>query len=256
MPPALPVYYSQSHTAYTPYAAALSDMARLRSCTGALGLAELTAVEFRTNALLCLGEDQFPGQVQDMACVCGRRRDPRPCMRCSVAHGCGSSQHDGGCMAQGFRPSRYLLQPEAAREAAPTATPCRGLTCAPFQTDRLTPPRRRKPRVRPSPPLNSPPALPWPCLQPLMALRLPLPPLPQPPPPPSLCFRPQDLRLRGVPPPLPSCPPQLHPNAYLSVFLHLIRVFYFNVLYTRMILVRQDLTYSAGPRETGSAAHP
>ena len=216
MPPALPVYYSQSHTAYTPYAAALSDMARLRSCTGALasawltarpGLAELTAVEFRTNALLCLGEDQFPGQVQDMACVCGRRRYPRPCMRCSVAHGCGSSQHDGGCMAQGFRPSRYLLQPEAAREAAPTATPCRGLTRAPFQTDRLTPPRRRKPRVRPSPPLNSPPALPWPCLQPLMALRLPLPPLPQPPPPPSLCFRPQDLRLRGVP---PHCPPAHH----------------------------------------------
>ena len=49
---------------------------------------------------------------------------------------------------------------------------------------------------------------------------------------------------------------ELHPNAYLSVFLHFIRVFYFNVFYTRMILVRQDLTYSAGPMETGSAAHP
>ena len=62
-------------------AAALSDMACLRSCAGALasawltagpGLAELTAVEFRTNALLRLGEDLFPGQDQDLACVCGR----------------------------------------------------------------------------------------------------------------------------------------------------------------------------------------
>ena len=62
-------------------AAALSDMARLRSCAGALasawltprpGLAELTAVEFRTNALLRLSEDLFPGQDQNMACVCGR----------------------------------------------------------------------------------------------------------------------------------------------------------------------------------------
>ena len=61
--------------------AALSNMARLRSCARALvsawltarpGLAELTAVEFRTNALLRLGEDLFPGQDQDMACVCGR----------------------------------------------------------------------------------------------------------------------------------------------------------------------------------------
>ena len=50
-------------------AAALKDMGRLRSCAGALvstwltarpGLAELTAVEFLTNALLRLGEDLFP----------------------------------------------------------------------------------------------------------------------------------------------------------------------------------------------------
>ena len=62
-------------------AAALSDMARLRSCAGALasalltarpGLAELTAVEFRSNALLRLGEDLFPCQDQGMTCVCGR----------------------------------------------------------------------------------------------------------------------------------------------------------------------------------------
>ena len=60
--------------------AALSDMARL-SCDGALasawltarpGLMELTTVEFRTNALLRLGEHLFPGQDQDMACMCGR----------------------------------------------------------------------------------------------------------------------------------------------------------------------------------------
>ena len=60
-------------------AAALSDMARLGSCAAALasawltarpGLAELTAVEFRSNALLRLGEDLFPGLDQDMACVC------------------------------------------------------------------------------------------------------------------------------------------------------------------------------------------
>ena len=38
--------------------------------------------------------------------------------------------------------------------------------------------------------------------------------------------------------------------------LRFIRVFYLNVFYTRMILVRQDFTYSEGPRETGSAAHP
>ena len=50
--------------------------------------------------------------------------------------------------------------------------------------------------------------------------------------------------------------PELHPNAYLSVFLRLIRVFYFNVFYTLMLLVRQDFTYSAGPMEAGSAAHP
>ena len=54
-------------------AAALSDMARLKSCAGALasawltarpGLAELTAVEFRTNALLRLGEDLFPARIK------------------------------------------------------------------------------------------------------------------------------------------------------------------------------------------------
>ena len=49
---------------------------------------------------------------------------------------------------------------------------------------------------------------------------------------------------------------ELHPNAYVSVFLTLIRVLHSNVFYTRMILVRQDLTYSAGPIGTGSAAHP
>ena len=62
-------------------AAPLSDMARLKSCAGALastwltaqpGLAELTAVEIRTKALLRLGEDLIPGQDRDMACVCGR----------------------------------------------------------------------------------------------------------------------------------------------------------------------------------------
>ena len=61
-------------------AAALSDMARLRSSAGALasawrparpGHAELTAVEFRTNALLRVGEDLFPGQDRDLACVSG-----------------------------------------------------------------------------------------------------------------------------------------------------------------------------------------
>ena len=36
------------------------------------GRAELTAVEFRTNAQFRLGEDLFPGQDRDMACVCGR----------------------------------------------------------------------------------------------------------------------------------------------------------------------------------------
>ena len=70
-----------SGQAYQLRAAALSDMARLRSCAGALasawlmaqpGLAELTAVEFRTNALIRLDDDLFPGQGQDMACVCGR----------------------------------------------------------------------------------------------------------------------------------------------------------------------------------------
>ena len=62
-------------------AAALSDMARLRSCAGALasawltawlGLTELTAVVFPTNALLRVGEDLFPGQDRDVACVRGR----------------------------------------------------------------------------------------------------------------------------------------------------------------------------------------
>ena len=49
---------------------------------------------------------------------------------------------------------------------------------------------------------------------------------------------------------------ELHPNAYLSVFRRFIRVFDLRIFCTRMILVRQDLTYSAGPMETGSAAHP
>ena len=71
---------------------------------------------------------------------CDGRGYTRSGMRCSVAHSCDSSQHDGGCMAQSFRPSRYLLQSGATREAAPTATPCRGPARAPFQTDRLTPP--------------------------------------------------------------------------------------------------------------------
>ena len=48
----------------------------------------------------------------------------------------------------------------------------------------------------------------------------------------------------------------LHPNAYLSVFLRFVLVCYFNVFYTRLILVRQDLTYYAEPREKGSAARP
>ena len=41
-------------------------------------------------------------------------------------------------------------------------------------------------------------------------------------------------------------------------FLRFIREFHFTVFYTRMILVRQDFKYSAGPMqmETGSAAHP
>ena len=52
-------------------AAALSDMAHVRNCAGALasarltarpGLTELTAVEFRTNALFRLGEDLSRGQ--------------------------------------------------------------------------------------------------------------------------------------------------------------------------------------------------
>ena len=49
-----------------------------------------------------------------------------------------------------------------------------------------------KPRARPSPPLNSPPALPWPCLQPLMH--------PGSPPHNSLSHRP------------PRCPPQCSSN--------------------------------------------
>ena len=67
--------------AYQLRAAALSDMARLRRCAGALasawltarpGLTELTTVEFGMNALLRLGEDLFPGQDRYMTCVCGR----------------------------------------------------------------------------------------------------------------------------------------------------------------------------------------
>ena len=41
--------------------------------------------------------------------------------------------------SKGFGLSRYLLQPGTTREAAPTATPCRGPTLAPFHTDKPTP---------------------------------------------------------------------------------------------------------------------
>ena len=59
-------------------AAGLSGMACLRSGAGALasallmawpGLTEVTVVKFRTNALLRLGEDLFPGQDRDVARV-------------------------------------------------------------------------------------------------------------------------------------------------------------------------------------------
>ena len=81
-------------------AAALSDMARLRSCDGALaspwltarpGLTELTAGKFRTNALLRLGEDLFPGQDQDMACVCAAAARPQEVHTPWYAVLCGSS---------------------------------------------------------------------------------------------------------------------------------------------------------------------
>ena len=100
-------------------AAALSDMARLRSCAGALasawltfqpGLTELTAVDSRTIARLRLGEDLFPGQDGDMVRVRPRHDsegDPSPGLRCSVAHGRGggSSQayHLQYCAACGLK---------------------------------------------------------------------------------------------------------------------------------------------------------
>ena len=130
-------------------AAALS---RLRSYAGALtsawltarpSLVELMAVEFRT-APPQRRSIPWPGSRYSVRVRprCGSRRYPRPCMRCSVAHNCGSSQHYGGCMAQGFRPNRNvnLIPPGATHAASPTEAPCRRPTRAPFPTDRLTPP--------------------------------------------------------------------------------------------------------------------
>ena len=51
--------------------------------------------------------------------------------------------------------------------------------------------------------------------------------------------------------------PELHPIAYSSVFIRfIICIFYFHVVYAYDTLVQQDLTFSAKPMETGSAAHP
>ena len=107
-------------------AAALSDMARLRSCAGALasawltfqpGLTELTAVDSRTIARLRLGEDLFPGQDGDMVRVRPRHDsegDPSPGLRCSVAHGRGggSSQayHLQYCAACGLKAKAGLVE--------------------------------------------------------------------------------------------------------------------------------------------------
>ena len=82
--------------------AALSDMARLRRCDGALmsawltarvGLPELTAFKFRTNALLRLGEDLFPGQDRDIACVCGCAAAAVGTHALVCAHACGPLWH-------------------------------------------------------------------------------------------------------------------------------------------------------------------
>ena len=60
---------------------ALADLSRLRSCSGALasawltaqpGFTELTAIDFCVNARLRLGEILLAGQDGDAACVCGR----------------------------------------------------------------------------------------------------------------------------------------------------------------------------------------
>ena len=60
---------------------ALADLSRLRSCSGVIasawltarpGLTELTAIEFCVNARLRLGETLLAGQDGGTACVCGR----------------------------------------------------------------------------------------------------------------------------------------------------------------------------------------
>ena len=116
-------------------AAVGQDMARLRSCAGALASArltacftELTAVEFHTNALLCLGEDLCPGKDRDMACVCGRAMAAggTHALVCSALWHTVvgvSSHHDGGYLAQGVGLAWYAVQPRGIREAALTVTP-------------------------------------------------------------------------------------------------------------------------------------
>ena len=51
---------------------------------------------------------------------------------------------------------------------------------------------------------------------------------------------------------------ELHPSRFsFSVFIRYTRAFFFHIFfYAYDTLVRQDLTLSAGPVETGSAAHP
>ena len=123
-----------------------------------------------------------------MASVCGRAAAAGGtralvCHRCSWAHSCSSLQHDGGCMAfsleQVSPPAWSHMSSSSHSDSVPRAYPCS------LPDRQAHTPVTAKPRVRPSPPLNVPPALPWPCLQPLMAPRLPLPPPPQPPSPPA-----------------------------------------------------------------------
>lgn len=58
----------------------------------------------------------------------------KPCSAVSCGHGCGSSQRDGGCIVQGFRPGWSLLKPGAACEAAAAAPPFRTPALEPLPT--------------------------------------------------------------------------------------------------------------------------
>ena len=199
-------------------AAALSDMARLRSCAGALawltarpGLAELTAVELRSNALLRLGEDLFPGQDQDMACVCGR----------AAAAG-GTHALVWGALWHTVV-ARHNMMVDAWRRVFARA----GISSSLEPHVTQLPQRLRAAGlpVLPSTPTSSQPRDGRPTCATLTTSELPTslalavpstpygtqaspsaPSATAPPPPPSMCLQPQDLCLRGVPPPLRLCP--------------------------------------------------